>query len=157
MKVRHISDAELSLSLKCRNKLIREVRQYVRDFARARGFSDDEIFDIELALNEAIANVIEHAYRGDENGKVDIKVVLDRVKEQLEIKIRDYGRKTDPEKFKSRDLTDLREGGLGLFLMRNLMDEVIYNSSLKDGTEVLLRKKRSRSHTTTEGRDGNEN
>jgi len=139
MIVREVSDEELHVTLLSRNELIREIREKLKEFAGKKGFDDDEIFDMQLAVNEALANIIEHAYAGYDRGKIEIKINSDE-KGGVVISIRDYGNKCDPEVLKPRDLDVLEEGGLGIFLINNLMDEVEYDHSPEDGTILKLKK-----------------
>ena len=74
-----------------------------------------------LAVDEACANVIKYAYRGDRQREIILyfKVFDDR----LEILIKDFGEKGRPDTFRSRDLKDVRPGGLGIHFIRKVMDE----------------------------------
>jgi serine/threonine-protein kinase RsbW len=56
----------------------------------------------------------------------------------MEIKIRDFGKKVDPRKIKSRPLNEIRPGGLGVFFIKRIMDEVVYDTSHRVGTELKL-------------------
>ena len=56
------------------------------------------------------------------------------------MRIRDFGEKPDPATIKSRSLSDIRPGGLGVFLMKNLVDDVRYDFSHQVGSELILRK-----------------
>ncbi|MDQ7052437.1 MAG: ATP-binding protein [candidate division KSB1 bacterium] len=141
LEVREVSNQELQITLVSRNELIRELRQKVKFFAKQQGFDDEEVFDVQLALNEALANVIEHAYQGDQNGRIDIKFHTDQ-NGDLVIVIKDYGQKADPECLKSRSLDEFREGGLGLYLMEKLMDVVQFDFSQEDGTVLTLIKRK---------------
>ncbi len=141
LKVREVSNQELQITLMSRNELIRDLRQKIKHFAKQQGFGDDDVFEVQLALNEALANVIEHAYRGDQNGRIDVKFHAD-ANGDLVIIIKDYGQKCDPTRLKPRDLDELRDGGLGLFLMEKLMDVVQFDFSQDDGTVLTLIKRK---------------
>ena len=134
LKIRKVSNEVLQLTLKCHSKLIRKVREHVGEFARRNGFSDDEINDIELAVNEAIVNVLEHAYLWDENGDLDLTVEMHDEQGELMIVIRDFGKKANPISFKSRKLEVLQEHGLGVFFIYNLMYEFVYDHTHGNGT-----------------------
>lgn len=120
-------------------ELIADVRRRVGEAARECGFTEEEIHDLKLAVNEAVANIIEHAYEWRDDQPIRVNI-LGRPGE-IEIRLRDYGKKVDEEKIQSRDLDDVRDGGIGIFLMRSLTDEVIYDTSPADGTELILIKR----------------
>jgi serine/threonine-protein kinase RsbW len=88
----------------------------------------DELLKLELAVDEACANVIEHAYGSDTTREVTVKATLDP--EAVQIVIVDTGRGFDPTAIDEVDVEQLirerKSGGLGLHLIRKLMDEVQY-------------------------------
>jgi len=115
-----------------------EIRELVGDAARQVGFSDKEVYAIQLAADEASSNIIEHAYAGVTGGKIEIDLSISD--KELKITMRDHGRSFDPssvpEPNVKADLSERKIGGLGMYLMRKLMDEVSYESS--SGTGNLL-------------------
>lgn len=105
------------------------IREFVGSAAQQAGFDSNEIAKLELAVDEACANVIEHAYGGQDISKeVVIRATLDD--EALSIDIEDTGRGFDPELIQPEELEQLiserKTGGMGMRLMRTLMDEVHY-------------------------------
>jgi anti-sigma regulatory factor (Ser/Thr protein kinase) len=120
-----------------------EIRDFVGDAARQVGFSDKEIYAIQLAADEASSNIIEHAYADTQGGKLEIDVsVSDK---ELKIIMRDQGKPFDPasvpEPNVKADLSERKIGGLGLYLMRKLMDEVSYESSPEGGNTLTMIKR----------------
>jgi len=107
-----------------------EIRDFVGGIARSHGFGDKEVYNIQLATDEAASNIIEHAYGGVDNGQIDIS--CDFLGGKIIVILRDLGISFDPSAIPMPDLkADLSErqiGGLGIFLMRKLMDEVHYES-----------------------------
>jgi len=118
------------------------VRNVVSSVASRLKFRRPQIRRLILAVDEACTNVIRHAYQGDKKKQIIIcfKVFDDR----LEILIKDFGRKGKPDNFKSRDLKDIRPGGLGIHLINRVMDEVNYDTSPPVGTELHLVKYRKK-------------
>lgn len=120
------------------------VRQFVAERAEAEGLPEDTVQELRMAVEEACANVIEHAYAGDDSREIDVAVIADD--ERFTVCIRDEGKPFRPEKYTSPDLRDLikrrRSGGLGVHLMRQLMDQVEYRSR-KGTNEVRLTKYRN--------------
>jgi len=111
-------------------------RQFVKSLALAHGFEDRKAGSILLALTEAVANIIKHTYVMRPDGK--IRIGIGRYAEQFSIHIRDWGARQDPGRFASRDLADVRPGGLGIRYIREVMDVVDFDDSLWDGNELHM-------------------
>jgi len=93
----------------------------MRDAADLAGLTNAETDEVVLAVNEACMNIIQHSYAMDPDGRIEI-----RVGEQpgaLVVQLRDYAACVDTGKVCSRDLDDIRPGGLGMHLIGCLMDE----------------------------------
>ena len=120
-----------------------EIRDYVGHKARAAGFADKDIYSIQLATDEGVSNIIEHAYGGNSNAKIELNCVFENNK--LTITLLDHGKSFDISKVETPDVkTDLSNrkiGGLGIYLMRKLMDEVRYEAT-KTGNVLTLIKLR---------------
>ena len=91
-----------------------------------------------IKITEAFSNIIKHTYNGENNQS--IVVIVRALEDRLEVRLRDFGDKVDPNEIRPRDLDDVRPGGLGVHLIRSSMDEVHYNRSLKVGNELILAK-----------------
>ncbi len=107
------------------------IRNFVSEIARKVGFKNDDIHKIELAVDEACTNVIQHAYKEKSNQLIDIAVKLDYKKFSVVITDRGEG-----FRFEDIDVPDMEEylaelkvGGLGIYLMKTLMDEVDYKKT----------------------------
>jgi len=102
------------------------VREFVHNLALKAGFEEETAGQIELAVDEACTNVIRHAYNNDRRRKIDIRVILDT--DKMRIDISDTGKGFRPEALPKPDLKayvqSAKRGGLGIHLMRSLMDEV---------------------------------
>lgn len=122
-----------------------EIREFVGEIARTGGFGDKDVYNIQLATDEAASNIIEHAYEGVSDGVLDLSCGVD--KEAIRIVLIDYGDPFDPSAIPmpdlKADLSDRKIGGLGIFLMRKLMDEVHYEPR-DDKSNVLTMIKRKR-------------
>ena len=121
-----------------------EIREFVGDIARAGGFNDKEVYNIQLATDEAASNIIEHAYEGVSDGLLEISCGVKGT--AITIILVDHGESFDPSDVPAPDLkADLSErkiGGLGIFLMRKLMDEVHYDAEPKKNRNTLTMVKR---------------
>ena len=118
------------------------IRNFVTGVANKVGFGNDDVSKIELAVDEACTNVIEHAYSGQEGM---IVLVLELLGDDLIINIRDWGKPFDPDSVTPPDLeAELEErkiGGLGIHLMKKLMDEVSYSFDAQIGNTLTMRKR----------------
>ncbi len=104
------------------------IRDFVTSIAEQAGLTPGEVADMELAVDEACANVMEHAYGKDLTKEVSVRATLDG--DIVEIAVIDTGQGFDPTAVEQLDLEKLissrRSGGLGMRLMKTLMDEVHY-------------------------------
>lgn len=116
------------------------IRNFVSRAAKDAGFNEKEIYAVELAVDEACANIIEHAYEGEGNG--EIECTCNNLIGGLEIIIQDDGKPFDPNSIPlpdfSVDLDELKPRGAGLFIIRNLMDDVSFTFSKKKGNELRM-------------------
>lgn len=104
------------------------IREFVTTIGRQATLHDEEINKLELAVDEACANVIEHAYGYDITKDVSVRATFDD--EKLKISVIDEGLGFDPAKVPQKSVDELiherRSGGLGIRLIKTLMDEVSY-------------------------------
>ncbi|RMD89254.1 MAG: ATP-binding protein [Calditrichaeota bacterium] len=119
-------------------KLLKIVRCGISHLCELCGFPKDTTNAVILAVDEAASNIIKHAYKGKKNKPIIVTCRI--LQDRLEIVLRDFGEKADPKKIKSRELEDVRPGGLGVHLIRSTMDVVIYDNSLKEGNKLTLAK-----------------
>lgn len=121
-----------------------EIREFVAQTAREGGFNEKEIYSLQLAADEAASNIIEHAYEGVSDADFDVS--CDMRGDTLTITMRDTGRPFNPSNVRQpnlkADLSERQIGGLGLYLMRKLMDEVHYISNPKTGNLLTMTKRR---------------
>ena len=115
------NDQLVSLTFCSRTSSLKLLRCVLRDAADMVGLDEQATDAVVLAVNEACTNIIQHAYNMDPNGRID--VILIREQGALVIQLRDYAHKVDVETVCSRDLDDVRPGGLGVHLIDCLMDE----------------------------------
>jgi len=122
-----------------------EIRDFVGEIARTGGFSDKDVYNIQLATDEAASNIIEHAYENHPDGILELSCGM--MGDTITIILIDRGESFDPSEIPlpdlKADLSDRKIGGLGIFLMRKLMDEVHYEPK-PDKSNVLTMIKRKR-------------
>ena len=114
------------------------VRSQVIDFSNAIGFNAADAAHIALAVDESLANVIKHSYGGTCGEPIDIALSDggQSGRAGIRITVRDYGKKVDPSVIRGRELEDVRPGGLGVHIMRSVMDSVDYREA--DGAGMIL-------------------
>jgi len=121
-----------------------EIRDFVGAIARENGFSDKDVYNIQLAADEAASNIIEHAYEGVSDGVLEIS--CNAQGDTITLILVDHGESFDPADVPAPDLTaDLSErkiGGLGIYLMRKLMDEVHYQPNPDKSNTLTMNKRK---------------
>jgi len=114
------AECVLALRIAASVDQLRKIREAVREAVESCGCSAECTADVVMAVDEACQNVIRHAYGGDPGGAIEL--MIERCGEDLVISLRDFARKVDPKKVKPRDLDEIRPGGLGTHLIREMVD-----------------------------------
>jgi serine/threonine-protein kinase RsbW len=119
------------LAVPSRTEFLAVVRDVSRTMAEAAGFEAPVADQVALAVDEAATNVIEHAYQGAPDRRVEVR--LDDREEGLRVDVVDNGRGVDPRTVPRVDLdryvSERRKGGLGVHLMGKIMDSVTFQRS----------------------------
>ena len=119
------------------------IREFVSRVAAQAGLNEVEVGQLELAVDEACANVIEHAYGDDKTKQVMVCAVFDE--DTLRIHVIDTGKGFDPTQVPEQELKELiakrKTGGLGMRLIKTLMDEVHYDIEQGKRNELRMVKK----------------
>ena len=117
-----------------------KIREFMKETAHECGFSDDVIGKIILAVDEACTNIIKHAYKYSPNGNIHISIKFADTK--FEISITDEGLHFNPVMVPEPDIQEYykqkKVGGLGVFLIKKLMDEVTYHTLTGNKNQVVL-------------------
>jgi serine/threonine-protein kinase RsbW len=139
------------LTVPGRYEQIKKACAFVADGAAQAGMVEADIFHIELACDEACTNIIEHAYGGEDKG--DIIISWEADDRSFTIMIRDNGRSFDPNDVpeppippepdspdfsEDKLVENLKIGGLGIYFMRKLMDEVTYHFDNASGNTLIM-------------------
>jgi serine/threonine-protein kinase RsbW len=126
-------------------KNLAKIAEFIRQAAQDAGFDSATIYQIELAVDEACSNIIEHAYGGE--GLGDIECSYEISPRSLTIKLKDYGKPFKPETIEEPDLKAplyrRANHGLGLHFIRELIDEVSFDFDQKSGNILTLVKYRN--------------
>lgn len=135
----------VELTIPAKSEYVGIVRLTTSGVANRMGYSYDDIEDIKVAVSEACTNAVNHAYLdSNEEGQVTIKLLT--YHDRLEIMVIDHGQSFDIEKIigelkplnASMTLEQMNEGGLGLYLIETLMDQVTVSSD--SGVVVFMTK-----------------
>jgi len=119
------------------------IRDFVSSIGARAGMEQTEVAKLELAVDEACANVIEHAYGSDATHEVTVKATVDE--DAVHIDIVDTGCGFDPAAIEQQKLDQLittrKSGGLGMRLIQRLMDEVKYEIVPGEKNELRMVKR----------------
>ena len=133
----------LSLQVEANLDALQQVQNAVEEFGEAQNWPQKLIYQINLVLEELSVNIINYAYDGDEAQKFDIRMVLEA--DTLTIDIIDGGRAFNPlseapEPDLTSDVEDRPIGGLGVYLVRKVMDDLHYRREMDKNHITLVKK-----------------
>jgi anti-sigma regulatory factor (Ser/Thr protein kinase) len=133
-------DLELTqLSITSHPENLKRIRNAMRNItSKAPGLQDDSD-SIILAVDEACSNIIKHCCQNDLTRKITLTIKLKE--DLLTILIIDNGQRFDIKSINPRDINEIRPGGLGVHIMRQIMDTVEY-SHTPDGLNQLTMTKK---------------
>ena len=135
-------DPEPTLHIAAELKNLRVIRRFVQERAAALGADQDVIADVILATDEAATNAIVHGYQ---DGPGMIEIELRRNGDAIVVYVRDESAPFDPASVPPPDVTRPLEerplGGMGIHLMRQLMDEVTNHITPQGGNELIMTKR----------------
>lgn len=130
------------------------VREMMAAIASRLGLDETGASKVALAVDEALCNVIRHGYDQRPDGRIEVSVWITgnaaqaasncgsadngRAGGGMLIRIDDEGKQTDPERIRSRDLTDIRPGGLGVHIINEVMDLVKYEKRKPIGMRLTM-------------------
>jgi serine/threonine-protein kinase RsbW len=137
------TNLKFSLTVNSRLERLSEIANFIELAARESGLNEDQIYDVQMAVDEACANVIEHAYHGRTDGTIDI--VCEKRDHEFVVTIRDFGERFNPKKVARPQigvpLSRRNIGGLGLFFMHKMMDKVQFDFAAGSGNRLTMVKK----------------
>jgi len=121
---------------------LERVSDFVLDMARQSNFTEQITDHVQMAVDEAVTNVMEHAYGGRTDGKIAIECRV--TADELQIEIRDRGEPFDPDTIREPNihspLSERTIGGLGVFFMRKLMDHVEFSHNRRGNLTRMTKK-----------------
>jgi len=120
-----------------------QICEFIAETAERANFGNKAIYQMQLAVDEACTNIIEHGYGGEDKGDIDCSVILGQ--QDITIILRDRGKPFKMEKVPQPKLNvpleELQPRGVGVFLMQQMMDEIRYERTF-DSENVLTMVKR---------------
>ena len=134
---------ERTLTIPGRFENLARISDFITQAARDAGFGADDVFHIQMAVDEACSNVIEHAYGQQLRGDITIACRVEGSRFQVDV--HDHGQPFDPGEVpvprfdpQAVDLDEIKVGGLGIFFMRKLMDEVTFRFDEATGNHLTM-------------------
>lgn len=129
-----------ALSVAARHQSISDIHAFVEAVCREYAIPESICHQLRLAVEEACANIIEHGYAGLEPGSIQVKMRVGA--QRVVVTVTDRGRSFDPTVCPPPDLESDCEhrpiGGLGIYFIKRLMDEVRYRSDTRGGNRLTL-------------------
>ncbi len=129
-----------TLTLPANLDALAQISLFITDAASGAGLDERATWQMQLAVDEAATNIIQHAYDGDVPG--EISLTWRSGDERFIVELRDQGRGFNPNDIPQPDLLSPLEqreiGGLGIYLMTRLMDEVHFDFDPRDGNLVTM-------------------
>lgn len=137
------STTTYSISVQASTEHLAEVRDFVAKHASDFGFKKQDVADIRLAVDEAYTNIIKHAYKNDKHKSVDIELGYNS--KEFWISLLDTGDAFDPHNYSKPDvrkkIKEKKRGGVGVYLIKKLMDDVEYQTQ-GSVNEIRMTKKK---------------
>ncbi len=115
---------EKRFELNASSEVLSPFRKELRQILGQTGWEKKTTEEILLAVDEALTNIIRHAYQ-EKPGKMTVSVAA--ADDKIEIVVEDRGKKFDPTQVPSPELPRHRPGGLGVHFIRTIMDQMIYD------------------------------
>ncbi|MDW7672870.1 MAG: ATP-binding protein [Bacillota bacterium] len=125
----------IELSIPHRSEYVSMIRLTVASIASRMGFDIEEIEDMKVALSEACSNAILHGGCGEEE---NFLVQFIREQKRLVISVSDFGKGYCVQSLQEPNAEELNEGGLGIFIIKSLMDDVKIKSGSSQGTSITM-------------------
>lgn len=148
MRVQSVSQGPITTSSPRRIELkvqshpanLAAVRKAIEGFATDQGFGEKAVAEIGLVVNEAMANVIRHAYDNKFDRPIHVTAAMDD-QSQMTIAIRDWGKGIDPSKLPPKPHDPLTPGGVGLICLKQWMDKVVFTPQPDGMLTTMVRHK----------------
>lgn len=141
-----MENGKIKLRIESKTENVRLAGTSVNAICHMTGFDPETAYQLELCVVEVLNNCILHAYENSPEGKIDIEVIISQ--KEMTFVITDRGKsfqnfnelfENSRLDFEPDDLAGLPENGLGLYIIKNIMDRVSYRTSDEKNTMVLTK------------------
>jgi anti-sigma regulatory factor (Ser/Thr protein kinase) len=132
---------EKRFELNASSEVLSPFRKELRQILTHAGWEKKTTEEILLAVDEALTNIIRHAYQGGA-GKITVSVVA--ADDRIEIVLEDWGKKFDPTQVPPPELPRHKPGGLGVHFIRTIMDQMVYEDQGPSGNRLRLIKRKTK-------------
>ena len=119
---------------------LKKIRAKIKDFLKIYEVDLKIIKNIQLAVDEAVTNIIKHSYKEEKQTNY-IEINLNVIENELEISLCDDGYAVDKKKIKPRNINEIKPGGLGTLFIDQIMDNVRWVKSDIWNNKLILKKK----------------
>jgi serine/threonine-protein kinase RsbW len=126
----------ITITVTSHPKYLAVIRSVTVKVGEIHGINEALLENIKLAVDEACANVIKHAYSGNTSGKIVIQYIT--TPDLFQVIITDNGIKAYNDLMKGRDLDDLRPGGLGIHFIKRVFDVFELDEKKKKGNRLIM-------------------
>lgn len=127
----------------CSLNNLEKICDYITRFANEAGLNENEVYAVQLAVDEAVTNIIEHGYGMECPSRIDLtcEILEDGLKVVIYDDAAPFDPTTVPEPEVKVSLEEIKPRGLGIFFMRKMMDEVKYEASTEMGNTLTMIKR----------------
>lgn len=130
----------------CSLNNLEKICDYITQCAQEAGLDESEVYAVQLAVDEASTNIIEHGYGQECPSRIDI--TCEKLEDGLKVVIYDDAKPFDPSSIPDPEinvsLEEIKPRGLGIYLMRKMMDDVQYQSSPDTGNVLTMIKRHTK-------------
>lgn len=126
---------QVSISLPCKSEYVSIARLSASVIASQMGFDIEAIEDIKVAVGEACNNAVIHSH-----SEATFEITYKVMDQEFVCEVTDSGNGFDLNEYHEPDLGDPKGNGLGIFIMKSLMDDVVLDTESGKGTKIILKK-----------------
>jgi len=130
----------------CSLKNLEEICDYVTHYANESGLNETEVYAVQLAVDEATTNIVEHGYGQECPERIDItcEILEDGLKVTIYDDAEPFTPDTVPEPDMHVTLDEMKPRGLGIYLIHKMMDEVNYDTTPNKGNTLTMIKRHAK-------------
>jgi serine/threonine-protein kinase RsbW len=129
----------IHLQVRSHPQNLKQIRSLMTDVVSKTSLSQDDLGNLVLAVDEACSNIIKHSYKNDHTKNIDLTIQIKT--DSIIITIIDYGTKLDISSMKSRNINDIRPSGLGIYIIKKVMNSIEYTHTPEGFNKVIMIKK----------------